>query len=122
MSAIPRSCEGDLLGQIACTLAGEKRIVELCKQHGKAMFVAALSRLHDLSEAEMREAILGLPDGVYEGEDFLDDGGPGDEPARIHVKITIKGDRSDVRSVRQLRPGLEFLQHDVLHREIRGGL
>ncbi len=90
----PESCEGDLLGQIACTLAGEKRIVELCRQHGKAMFMAALSRLHDLSEAEMREAILALPDGVYEGEDFLDDGGPDDEPARVHVKITIKGDEA----------------------------
>uniref|UniRef100_UPI0037D9E799 hydantoinase B/oxoprolinase family protein n=1 Tax=Tardiphaga sp. TaxID=1926292 RepID=UPI0037D9E799 len=76
----PESCEGDLLGQIACTLAGEKRIVELCSKHGKDMFVATLSRLHDLSEAEMREAILALPDGTYEGEDFLDDGGPNDEP------------------------------------------
>jgi len=90
----PESCEGDLLGQIACTLAGEKRIIELCRAHGKDMFVATLSRLHDLSEAEMREAILALPDGVYEGEDFMDDGGPGNEPARIHVKITIKGDEA----------------------------
>ncbi|WP_441243360.1 hydantoinase B/oxoprolinase family protein [Tardiphaga sp. 768_D3_N2_1] len=90
----PESCEGDLLGQIACTLAGEKRIIELCKVHGKDMFVATLSRLHDLSEAEMREAILALPDGVYEGEDFMDDGGPGNEPARIRVKIIIKGDEA----------------------------
>ncbi|MET0967706.1 MAG: hydantoinase B/oxoprolinase family protein [Tardiphaga sp.] len=90
----PEACEGDLLGQIACTLAGEKRIVELCRQHGRAMFVATLSRLHDLSEAEMREAILALPDGVYEGEDFMDDGGPGNAPARIHVRITIAGDEA----------------------------
>lgn len=90
----PESCEGDLLGQIACTLAGEKRILELCARHGRDIFVATLSRLHDLSEAEMREAILALPDGTYEGEDFLDDGGPSDEPARVHVKIVIKGDEA----------------------------
>jgi N-methylhydantoinase B len=88
------ACEGDLLGQIAATQAGERRILELCKQHGKATFLATLSRLHDLSEAEMREAILELPDGVYEGEDYLDDGDVGGKPARIHVKITIKGDEA----------------------------
>jgi N-methylhydantoinase B len=63
----PEACEGDLLGQIAATKAGERRIVELCRQHGKDLFVAALTRLHDLSEIEMREAIRALPDGVYEG-------------------------------------------------------
>jgi N-methylhydantoinase B len=90
----PQACEGDLLGQIAATKAGEKRIVELCRQHGKDIFVATLTRLHDLSEIEMREAIRALPDGVYEGEDYLDDGGAGGEPARIHAKITIAGDEA----------------------------
>jgi N-methylhydantoinase B len=90
----PQTCEGDLLGQIAATKAGEKRIVELCRQHGKDIFVATLTRLHDLSEIEMREAIRALPDGVYEGEDYLDDGGAGGEPARIHAKITIAGDEA----------------------------
>jgi N-methylhydantoinase B len=90
----PQACEGDLLGQIAATKAGEKRIVELCRQHGKDFFAATLTRLHDLSEIEMREAIRALPDGLYEGEDYLDDGGAGGEPARIHVKITIAGDEA----------------------------
>ncbi len=90
----PEACEGDLLGQIAATKAGEKRIVELCRQHGTQMFAAALSRLHDLSEIEMREALRELPDGVYEGEDYLDDGAANDAPARIHVRITIAGDEA----------------------------
>ena len=81
-----------MLGQIAATKAGERRIVELCRQHGKD--ATAAGRLHDLSEIEMREAIRELPDGVYEGEDYLDDGGAGGEPARIHVKITIAGDKA----------------------------
>jgi N-methylhydantoinase B len=78
----------------AATQAGERRILELCKQHGKATFLATLSRLHDLPEAEMQEAIVELPDGVYEGEDYLDDGDVGGKPARIHIKITIKGDEA----------------------------
>jgi N-methylhydantoinase B len=90
----PEACEGDLLGQIAATKAGEKRIVELCRQHGTATFLAAMARLHDLSETEMRHAIRDLPDGVYVGEDFMDDGDVGGKPARVHVKITIAGDEA----------------------------
>jgi N-methylhydantoinase B len=88
----PVSAEGDLLGQIAATAAAERRIHELCATHGRAVFLQAITRLHDLSEAEMRAAIAELPDGAYEGEDFLDDGGPDGAPARIHVRITIAGD------------------------------
>jgi N-methylhydantoinase B len=88
----PVSAEGDLRGQIAATSAAERRIHEICETHGKAVFLQAVTRLHDLSEAEMRAAIEELPDGIYEGEDFLDDGGPGGTPARVHVKITIAGD------------------------------
>jgi N-methylhydantoinase B len=92
----PEAGEGDLLGQIAATKAGEARVLELCQQHGRAFFVAALARLHDLSEQEMRAALRELPDGVYDGEDFMDDGGPGGAPARIHVRITIAGDEATV--------------------------
>lgn len=87
----PVSCEGDVLAQLASTAAAERRIREMCAQYGTDTFVATMARLHDLSEAEMRAAIADLPDGVYEGEDFLDDGGPDDEPARIHVRIEIRG-------------------------------
>lgn len=88
----PVSCEGDLMAQIAATSAAERRIRDLCAQHGTAVFLAAMTRLHDLSEAEMRAALADLPDGTWEGEDFLDDGGLDNGPARIHVRITISGD------------------------------
>lgn len=88
----PVSCEGDLLGQIAATEAAERRIHELCATHGTATFLQTLARLQDLSEAEMRAAIAELPDGTYEGEDWLDDGGSEpDGSARVHVRITING-------------------------------
>jgi N-methylhydantoinase B len=91
----PVACEGDLLAQIAATATAERRIAELCNRHGTDTVLAAMRRLHDLSEAEMRDALLALPDGIYEGEDFLDDGGPDDAPARIHVRITIAGDEAE---------------------------
>ena len=90
----PVSAEGDLLGQIAATAAAERRIQDLCRTHGTEVFLQSIARLHDLSEAEMREALAALPDGEYEGLDHLDDGGPGGAPARIHIRITIRGDEA----------------------------
>lgn len=90
----PVSCEGDLLGQIAATEAAERRIRELCARHGTEMFLASLSRLHDLSEAEMRAAIAEMPDGAYEGEDFVDGAEGVDDPVRVHVRIGIAGDEA----------------------------
>ncbi len=90
----PAEREGDILAQMAATRAAEARLVRLCKEHGAATIRAALDRLDDLSEAQMREAIAGLPDGVYEGEDFLDDDGPGGQPAGVRVRIEIAGDRA----------------------------
>ena len=88
----PVSAEGDLLGQIAATACAERRIQDLCRTHGTDVFLRTIARLHDLSEAEMREAIAALPDGIYEAEDHLDDGNPDGSPARIHVRITIAAD------------------------------
>ena len=87
----PVSAEGDLQGQIAATAAAARRIHELCRRHGVATFLRCVARLHDLSEAEMRSALSALPDGVYEGEDWLDEGAA----ARIHVRITIAGDEAE---------------------------
>ncbi len=60
----PAEREGDLLAQVAATRAAEGRLNRLCEEHGAATIRAALDRLDDLSEAQMREAIAGLPDGV----------------------------------------------------------
>src|SRR5262249_53542521 len=45
------------------------------------------------SEAQMRAAPGALPEGVWEGEDWLDDDGVEDRPVRIHVRVTKRADR-----------------------------
>jgi N-methylhydantoinase B len=90
----PVEREGDLMAQMAATRAADARLQRLCEEHGAATIRAALDRLDDLSEAQMREAIAGLPDRIYEGEDFLDDDGPDHQPAAIRVRIEIAGDKA----------------------------
>ena len=42
--------------------------------------------------AGVRAAIEALPDGVYSGQDYLDDDGIARNPVKLAVEITIKGD------------------------------
>lgn len=87
--------EGDIFAQMSATRSADLRVQEICEEYGVDLFLQALEQLHDLSEAQMREALKGLPDGVYKGEDFVDEGGPGDQPAAVRVTITIKDDTAD---------------------------
>jgi N-methylhydantoinase B len=91
----PTEREGDLMAQMAATRAAEKRLHELCDTHGDDTVCAVIQRLHDLSEREMREALASLPDGVYEGEDCIDDGGRGNGPAAVRVRVTLRGDAAE---------------------------
>jgi N-methylhydantoinase B len=42
----------------------------------------------------MRAAIRGIPDGVYAGEDWVDDDGHEDRPVPVRVTVTVRGDRA----------------------------
>ncbi len=55
-----------------------------------------MAGLLDYSERRVRAAIAEIPDGVYEGEDCIDDDGVGDEPVWVRVKVTVKGDSIDI--------------------------
>ncbi len=81
--------EGDILAQMASTYAADKRMQEVFSRYDAATVRAAIANLHDQSEAEMRAAIRTLPNGVYEGQDWLDDDGLGGEPIAVRVRIEI---------------------------------
>jgi N-methylhydantoinase B len=44
----------------------------------------------------MRQTLSGIPDGIYEAEDALDDDGVDDRPVVIRVRIEIAGDRATI--------------------------
>lgn len=83
---------GDVYAQIAANRTGETRLLELIERFGLERVLAAARGLQDYSERLAREAIAAIPDGVYRGEDFVDDNGFTDEPLRVAVTITVRGD------------------------------
>jgi N-methylhydantoinase B len=86
--------EGDIFAQFAASDVAARRLAELFTEHGADTVAACFERLHAASEAQMRAAIAAMPDGTWEGEDWLDDDGVGTEPIRIHVRVTVHGDEA----------------------------
>ncbi len=84
--------EGDILAQMASTYAADERLQEVFARYDAVTLRAAIADLHNQSEAEMRAAIKTLPNGIYEGEDWLDDDGLGGERIAVRVRIAILAD------------------------------
>jgi N-methylhydantoinase B len=87
---------GDVYAQIAANKTGELRFTELVDRFGKEAVLETGAELENYSERLTRNMIRELPDGVYEGEDFVDDNGFTDEPLRVAVRIIIDGDSMSV--------------------------
>jgi N-methylhydantoinase B len=90
----PDEREGDLFAQYAADDVAARRLHELFDRYGAETMAACFEALHAESEAQMRAGLRQLPDGVFEGEDWLDDDGVEDRPVRIHVRIEKRGDQA----------------------------
>jgi N-methylhydantoinase B len=66
--------------------------MEVASRYGRDTLYAAMDEILDRSEQAMRAAIRDIPDGVYRFEDFMDDWGPGTDPLRVAVAVTVAGD------------------------------
>jgi N-methylhydantoinase B len=93
---IPEEREGDLTAQLGAIATGRQRLLEIVERYGFKEADVYATHLINYTAEMMRGVISGLPDGVYEAEDFLDDDGYSDDPVRIAVRIEIKGDRATV--------------------------
>ena len=89
---LPDKVRGDFQAQRNANHTGAQRLCGLYHEYGANLMESAVEEIFDRSEARMRERIAALPDGTYEFADWFDDAGPGSEPIRFHVAVTIDGD------------------------------
>ena len=82
---------GDIKAQAAALATGQARLAALLDRYGDATVDAAIVELKRRAARQMREKIATIPDGVYEGEAFVDSDGVVDEPLRIAMRITKTG-------------------------------
>ena len=86
---------GDMEAQVASARIGADRYARLLEQYGLETVTGAYEDLLDYSEKLMRDAILAIPDGVYNArtyiDGYLDSADPALKELPIEVTLTIKG-------------------------------
>jgi len=92
-SRLPGSLYGDLNGQVSALELGEDRLNALLDEYGDGLVLDVLAELKASAAALMESYISELPDGIYSGEDWLDNDGITDTPLKIALSITIEGSR-----------------------------
>lgn len=92
----PAGFLGDLNAQMGSVEIAAKRIRSLLAEYGPQMLDATVSQLMDAAEAQVRKFVSQWPDGVYQGETFVDDDGFGAEMIPVRARVTVKGDELTV--------------------------
>jgi N-methylhydantoinase B/oxoprolinase/acetone carboxylase alpha subunit len=92
----PEERRGDILAQVAANARGARRLSEMLGRYGMAKLTLYADQIQNYTEEILRRTIKGIPDGIYQFEDFLDDDGVSAEPIKISVKLTIKGEEACV--------------------------
>ena len=89
---VPELTIGDFNAQFAANAIGGERVKQLCARYGAETILSVMDSHLAYSERRMRAAIAAIPDGVYHGEDAVDDDGIGSEPLPVKATVTVEGD------------------------------
>ncbi len=93
---VPTKVRGDLRAQLNANHVGAERLLRLYETYGVETMARTIDAILERSETETRAIIAKIPSGRYEFEDVLDDSGPGSEPIKVHVAVTIAGDGIEI--------------------------
>lgn len=91
---IPNDRLADLRAQVGATKVGENHLIDMAKKFGEKAVRDAMDETITYSEDMLRAEILKMPDGEYEGDDYVDmESIENPVPKRVHVKLTIDKDQ-----------------------------
>lgn len=88
---VPNIVDGDLKAQAAAVKTGVRETQQVIERYGLDVFEACIEHFLDHGEAQVREYIEGLPDGVYRAETGVDNNGVTEDPIRFEVEMRIEG-------------------------------
>ncbi len=83
---------GDIKAQAAALNIGERRLTQMLDRYGKTTVDDVVDLLKLQATEQTRAIIATIPDGIYEGNAYLDSDGVRDEPLRVCVKIHKHGE------------------------------
>ncbi|MGD9803569.1 MAG: hydantoinase B/oxoprolinase family protein [Hyphomicrobiaceae bacterium] len=86
---VPTKVRGDLMAQLNANHVGAERINRMFDGYGADTMGQTFDALLERSETETRAIISKLPKGRFEFEDCFDDSGPGTDPIKVKVAVTV---------------------------------
>ena len=89
----PEEVTGDIRSQIAANYVCSQKIIEMMQDVGLDTLDDLAEQIIEVTERSMREAIAGIPDGVYRYEGLIE--GPGGRPD-ITIKVAVEVKGSDI--------------------------
>jgi len=93
-SRTPDLIMGDIRGQVGTARLGEQRLTALADRYGVEALTASFAEAETRTEERVRQTLAEWPDGVTEGEAYVDnDGIVLDRMIKYHVQITKTGNR-----------------------------
>jgi len=92
---VPEERRGDYFAQVAACRLGERRLQEVARRYPPELIRDAFETILDRTEARIRGAVSGIPDGTYGFRDILDNDGMGTDDIPIQVSVTVTGE--DIR-------------------------
>jgi len=88
---VPEERIGDIKAQVAALTVGEKRLTALLDRYGEETVTACVAELRRRSEQMMRAHIAKIPDGIYNGEAFVDSDGVDPDALGIRLRLRVEG-------------------------------
>jgi N-methylhydantoinase B len=89
----PKETGGDLRAQIAGVHVGLRRLEEVIEKFGWETLSTSIENLLAYTERRVRDEVARIPDGEYRAVGWMDDDGIHDEPIRVEVGVTVRGEK-----------------------------
>lgn len=83
---------GDLRAQIGAAQLATQRLGEVIDRYGASIVEESVDSMIDYAAKRFREEVAAWPDGVYEGDAYVDHDPLGNPDIHLHVKITVEGE------------------------------
>jgi N-methylhydantoinase B len=84
---------GDLRAQIGAAQLATRRLTDILDRYGVDTVEHSVDAMIDYAAKRFREEVSAWPDGVFEGDAYVDHDPLGHPDIHLHVKITVDGDR-----------------------------
>lgn len=92
----PQYIDGDVQAQLAALWACRDEMGRLATRYGLDVMRQGMREVLDYTQERTKKAIEAIPNGRYEGWDYMDSDGYSEDPVILRVVLEIQGDRVHV--------------------------